>query len=145
MTAASVAAGIGRSALKGVGEARPVWGVELVVDGGLTDSANWTDNANFPVANNVATKIPGALGLLDQAIAFVAGAKYRTQFTLVSRVAGSVTPQLTGGSTVGGTARTSPAIYVQPLVAVTGNNNLRFTSASAGDLVIDNISVRRIA
>jgi hypothetical protein len=137
--------GMASSASRGMAEARPVWGVELVVDGGLTDSANWTDNANFPVASGVATKVPGALGLLDQAIAFVAGAKYRTQFTLVSRVAGSVTPQLTGGTTVGGTARTTAAVYVQALVAVTGNNNLRFTSASAGDLVIDNISVRRIA
>jgi hypothetical protein len=137
--------GMASSASRGMAEARPVWGVELVVDGALTDSANWTDNANFPVASGVATKVPGALGLLDQAIAFVAGAKYRTQFTLVSRVAGSVTPQLTGGTTVGGTARTTAAVYVQALVAVTGNNNLRFTSASAGDLVIDNISVRRIA
>jgi hypothetical protein len=144
VSAASAASGVAQSGATGVGAARLVWGVELIANGVFSADSDWTKGANWTIANGVATKSAGLTSVLDQAEAFTAGGKYRVAFGVTARVAGSVTPQFTGGSTVGGTARTAVASYVEHLTAVTGNNNFRFTSAAAGDLSIDNVSVRRI-
>jgi hypothetical protein len=121
----------------------PAFGPELITNGGFDVDANWTKGGNWTIANGVATHAPGSSGNLDQAKALTVGAVYMLSFTVTARAAGSISPQFTGGSVVAGTARTTPGTYSQLLTAISGNNNLRFVSASAGDFSIDNVSLRR--
>lgn len=125
----------------------PQYGLELVTNGGFDADSGWTKGTNWTIGSGVATKAPGASGNLDQSKtggqALVAGLTYELVFTITARVAGSVTPQFTGGTVVNSTSRSTAGTYTNTFVALTGNNNLRFVCAAAGDLSIDNVSLRR--
>jgi len=81
---------------------------------------------------------------ISQPATLVAGTAYELTFTVVSYVAGTVTPMFTGGTDVTGTARAANGTFTQTLTAVAGNDTLVLRTSTAGDFEIDNVSLRQV-
>lgn len=73
----------------------------------------------------------------------LAGWTYKAEFTVAGYSAGSVTPQLTGGSTVSGSAITANGDYEISLVAGAGNNCFSFAASSTAQMQITSLKVSR--
>lgn len=113
-----------------------------IIDGGEFDSdAAWTLGGGWSIAAGKAIHSPGTVGALSQTRSLEAGKTYRIAFTLLDYVAGTVTPRLTGGADVSGTAVTSAGLVLDRLSAVSGNTEFVLDAASAFDGAIDNLVV----
>lgn len=122
-----------------------VLGAELVTNGAFAADTNWTKGTDWTIGSGLATRAAGAgASELTQAISLTAGHVYRVTFTVTSYTAGTITPQLTGGTPVVGTARSSAATFSEDLTAVTGNTTISFSGNTAANLSIDNVSVKRV-
>jgi hypothetical protein len=121
-----------------------VYGPELTTNGTFDADASWTKGTGWTIASGVATHASGTAASLTQAVSLTAGAIYELTYTITSLSGGSITPQLTGGTTVSGTARTSAGTYTQTLTAATGNTTLGFAAAAAAVGSIDAVSLKRI-
>lgn len=123
----------------------PLDGDELLTNGTFAADANWTKGTDWTITGGKGVKAAGAgSSNLEQAVYVTPGASYRATFTVSGYVAGSVTPRLTGGSTVAGTARTANGTYTETLVAVTGNTTFDLRSTAAGNLSVDDVSLVRV-
>lgn len=126
------------------GAAKPILrgtpaGPDLVSNGTFASDTVWNKGAGWSIGSGVATGTAAATSL-TQAVAFTAGHVYRLTFTVTAYTSGSVTPRLTGGSTVTGTARTATGTYESHLTALSGNDTLGFLgTAFTGS--IDNVSL----
>ncbi len=120
-------------------------GPEMIVDGTFDDGTPWTAGLGWAIEDNVArrTAVASASGL-SQPVAFVAGARHRTMFSIADLTAPLFAVQFTGGSTRSGTSRTVNGTYTETLLANTGNNSFRIFAGSNAAADIDNVSVRRI-
>lgn len=115
----------------------------LISNGTFASSADWTEGSGWAIAGGQAEHTPGDAGLLSQALTLEAGTTYRVAFTVSDYVAGSVTPSLTGGTTVSGLAVTADGLALDRLAAVTGNNEFALDATSAFDGKVDELVVFR--
>lgn len=101
----------------------------LLADGvsGFGPGGGWS------IAGEIASHAPGTSGGLTKSMSLTVGKTYRIGFTVVDFVAGTLTPKLTGGTTVSGADVASNGTSLQSLTSVTGNNMLRFSGDSAFD------------
>lgn len=120
-------------------------GPELIVDGTFDDGIPWTPGLGWAVEDNVArrTAVVSASGI-SQPVAFVAGARHRTVFTITNLTAPLFAVQFTGGTTRSGTSRMANGTYTETLLANTGNNSFRIFAGSNAAADIDDVSVRRV-
>jgi hypothetical protein len=116
-------------------------GPELVTNGDFATDTDWTKGTDWTIGSGVATKTAGTAAGLDQAIALVAGERYLLTFDL-TRTAGTLTPQFTGGTTVSGSGRTASGSYAEVLTAVSGNDTLRLNGNATFAGTIDNVSLK---
>ena len=140
---------IGRPALQATAANRPFWtgvpkslGGELVTNGRFAADTDWTKGTGWTIAAGVAAKAAGAASLLSQGITLSAGKTYFVHFN-VTRTAGAVTAQLTGGTTVNGASRSATGSYIEILTANT-NTTLSFSADAAFAGTVFNVSVKEI-
>ncbi|MDF3420144.1 phage tail protein [Sulfitobacter sp. KE29] len=113
-----------------------------LIDGGEFGSGDaWVLGGGWSIAAGKATHAPGIAGALAQPLSLSAGKTYRTGFTVLDYSAGTVTPRLTGGTDVSGTAVTSAGLVLDRLSAVSGNTEFAINATSAFDGAIDNLIV----
>lgn len=105
----------------------------LISGGSMNAPGTWTLDAGWAIAGGVATHTAGSAGAISQPLTVEAGKWYRVGFTVSGRAAGSVTPRLTGGSTMDGTAVSANGDHSDRLQAVTGNTAIAFAASSTFD------------
>jgi hypothetical protein len=113
--------------------------VNLLANGDFASGAAWVFGTDWAVASGRARKIPGNNFTLSQPVALTSGKTYRLRVTVLGRNDGTLTPQLTGGTVVAGSAINEDGTYTIDLVAVSGNNTLTFLPSSLFDGAIDNV------
>ncbi|QND46702.1 phage tail protein (plasmid) [Rhizobium lusitanum] len=113
----------------------------LATNGGFDTDSGWTKGTGWTIASGLATHASGTSSLLSQARATTVGIYYRIAFTLSGITAGTLTPQLTGGTTQGGTARSANGNFSDRIQAVSGNNTLALSATSAFVGSVDNAVV----
>lgn len=117
-------------------------GPELVVNGDFSSATGWTAGGGWSIGSGVATA--ASSGSLLRAVSVTAGRTYRITYTITAYTTGTVTPNLSGGSTVNGAAATGTGQKTTTVVAASGNINLGFTASGSPMLSIDNVSLREI-
>ncbi|QND46697.1 phage tail protein (plasmid) [Rhizobium lusitanum] len=113
----------------------------LATNGGFDTDSGWTKGTGWTIASGLATHASGTASVLSQARATTVGIYYRIAFTLSGVTAGTLTPQLTGGTTQGGTARSANGNFSDRIQAVAGNNTLALAAASAFVGSVDNAMI----
>lgn len=111
----------------------------LLVNGGFDSAATWTTGAGWEIDAGEAIKTAGTASAISQPFAATAGAFYRIGFTLSDVTAGNITPRLTGGTTVTGTARTANGMFSDRVQAVSGNNTFGLNASSAFAGALDDV------
>jgi hypothetical protein len=119
-------------------------GTELVTNNTFSTDTDWTKGTDWTIGSGVATKTAGTAAVLSQAVSLTAGFTYRLVYT-ITRTAGAITPQFTGGSTVAGTARSAAGTFVEVLTAVTDNTTLEFSADASFAGTVDNVYVKRVS
>ena len=108
-----------------------------------TDYA-WTKGTGWTIAAGVATKTAGTGSALSQTqspVAIAADAVYQLTYTITVS-AGTITPRLTGGTTVTGTTRSASGTYTENITAVTGNTTFELLADAAFAGTVDNVYLR---
>jgi hypothetical protein len=100
----------------------------------------WTKGTGWSIGSGVATKVAGTSSSLSQTVptALTANATYQLTYTL-TRSAGSITPRLTGGTTVTGTTRSASGTYTETITAVSGNVTFEFLADASFAGTVDNV------
>ncbi len=111
---------------------------DLVVDGDMSSSTNWTEGAGWVIAAGVATATT-ATSDLEQTITLVEGISYEVVFTLTGFSVGTVTPKIGGTA---GTTRSSNATFTETIVA--GATQLLELTGAGFTGVIDNVTVTQV-
>lgn len=110
-----------------------------VTNGGFDADSDWTKGTGWTIASGHATHAAGSAASLSQSQAVTEDLYYRLAFTLSGVTAGSLTPQLTGGTTSAGTARTANGNFSDRVLAGAANDTLAFAATSAFVGSIDDI------
>jgi hypothetical protein len=118
-------------------------GSNTVVNGTFDTDTDWTKGTGWSIGLGVATKIAGTAAKLSQAVTLTAGRYYIVTYT-ITRTAGTLTMQFTGGTTVNGTGRGAAGTYTDILTAVSGNTTLEFSTTSTFAGTVDNVTLREM-
>jgi hypothetical protein len=116
---------------------------DQVVNGTFAADSDWTKGTGWTISGGTANKSAGTASNLDQAQTLTVGRSYLITYTM-TRTAGTLNVALSGGTTVNGANRTASGTYTEVLVAVTGNNNLRFAADSSFAGTLDNVIVKEL-
>jgi hypothetical protein len=71
------------------------------------------------------------------------GGTYVFEFTVSNYVAGTLTPRLTGGTTVNGTGVNANGTYSQELVALSGNTTVGFQAGSTANMTVSGVKISK--
>ncbi len=115
--------------------------VNLLSNGGFDSGTGWTLGTGWSIAGGLASHAAGTASDLTQPLAATAGKTYRVAATLSAVTGGSITPALTGGTTVSGAARTANGAFSDKLTAVAGNSVFGFSAGAAFAGSVDNAVV----
>ncbi len=110
---------------------------DLLEQGGFDGVGTWVAGVGWSIAGGAATHTPGTASDLIQPVALSAGTTYRLFVDLTSVTAGSVTPQLTGGTSVIGAAFSGAGHHFERLEALAGNTSLTLAGDAGCDGVMD--------
>jgi hypothetical protein len=119
-------------------------GTEVISNNTFDSDTVWSKGTGWSIGSGVATKTAGSAANLSQTVTLVAGTTYRLVYT-ITRTAGSITPQFSGGSTVSGTARSAAGTYVENLTAVSGNTTFEFAADATFAGTVDNVYLKRVS
>ncbi|MCW5711258.1 phage tail protein [Shinella sp.] len=112
----------------------------LIENGGFSSGdANWELHSSWYVNNGRLYHMPDFDGDAAQQIDVTPGRWCRISFRTRNMIAGSVTPQLIGGTMISGTAVTTNGLRRDRLQAVTGTSRLNFHGTDTLDGSIDDI------
>lgn len=116
-------------------------GGELVTNGIFAVSATgWTLETGWIYDTDKVTKNANGLGTLSQASIILGGKKYRLVFTMASRTAGSLVPQLGGTN---GTSRLSDTTFTE-YISAGADGDLVFTPSNDGRFSVSAVSVKEV-
>jgi hypothetical protein len=118
-------------------------GTNTVVNGTFDADSDWTKGTGWTIGLGVATKIAGTAAELSQAVTLTAGRYYIVTYT-ITRTAGTLTMQFTGGTTVSGTARSAAGTFTDILTAVSGNTTLEFSADATFVGTVDNVTLKEM-
>ncbi|SCX30477.1 hypothetical protein DSM25558_4968 [Agrobacterium sp. DSM 25558] len=110
----------------------------LLLNGAMDNAGTWTAGDGWAIPAGKATKTAGTASTLSQPLAAESGKYYRISFLLSDVTAGNITPELLGGSTRNGTARTSNGTFSDRIQAVTGNNTFALAASASFAGSVDN-------
>jgi hypothetical protein len=115
-------------------------GPESVTNGGFDVDANWAKGAGWSIGAGAAAKVAGTASNLSQSVTLVSGRAYQVRYQ-VAWIAGIVTPQFAGGTTVNGISRAESGTFTEIIIAVSGNDTFRINGGGTFEGAIDNVSV----
>ncbi|WP_226560734.1 TipJ family phage tail tip protein [Salipiger thiooxidans] len=107
--------------------------VDRAVAGDMSDAGAWTAGGGWAISGGEAAHTPGVASTLSQAQSFTVGKSYRFAVTIADRTVGSVTVQLTGGTTVASSPITDNGQILFTLGALSGNDTLEIVATSDFD------------
>ena len=115
--------------------------VTRLVNGEFSIDSDWTKGTDWTITTGVAQHASGAASSLSQGISISAAQAARFALTLSGRTQGSLTPRLTGGTTVAGAAIDANGTHYVELAAVSGNDTLSFLADADFDGSIDDVTL----
>lgn len=121
-----------------------IYGPELTTNGSFAADSDWSKGTGWTIASGVASHAAGTASSLSEPVSVAAGAIYELTYTITSISGGSITPQLTGGATVSGMARSVAGTYTDTITALTGNTTLAFSAAAGAVASVDGVTLKRI-
>lgn len=110
---------------------------------GLDSGADWTPGGGWSIAGGVATHAPGVASQLSQPALLDDGATYVVSLDVAGRTAGDVTPHLTGGAGVTGTAVSVDGFASDELVADAGADTFLLAASAGFDGSVDTVALYR--
>ncbi len=127
-----------------------IWiGTELVTDGAMTNSANWTDPGTWTVAGNIATRTANATNpTLTPAVALTltVGKRYTISFALASTAGTLTVTSLDGTQTLNTYVNGVDSDGTKTITAkLTGDDLINFTANASFAGTVDDVSIREIA
>lgn len=105
----------------------------------LLTETGWTLGANWTTSGGVANHTAGVADAITHPVTLSAGTYYRISYRVTGRSAGTVTPRLTGGTTVSGTAATVNGTYSDRLQAAAGNAAGEWLASSTFNGAVDQL------
>ncbi|MCD1620012.1 hypothetical protein K7H20_18300, partial [Salipiger manganoxidans] len=105
----------------------------LLADGGFDEFGVWTAGSGWTVGGGQASHSPGSAGVISQELTLSPGSTYRVAFQIGTSVAGTLTPELAGGTLQQGAAVSGTGWHFAELVAVTGNTHFRLAASADFD------------
>lgn len=110
--------------------------VNLMKNPSFASSKGWTVGTGWSIFDGVATHVAGATGGLARAVSLTAAKTYRLKFDASDVTGGAVTPRLTGGTTVFGSAVSADGMALDAMTALSGNANFQLNGDDdfAGDI-----------
>lgn len=122
------------------------YGPELVTNGDLSTSSNWTLGTGWSISNGVASANIAAGNHLDQNLTTTINQSYQVTYTITSYTSGNIRARFSGTTNISGTIRAAIGTYTEIIHATATNSILRITGGSTGFVgSIDNISVKLLA
>ena len=116
----------------------------FILNPGFTSSADWTTGTGWSIGAGVATKTAGVSSALSQTrspVVIAPNAAYQLAYTITVS-AGTLTPRLTGGTTVTGTPRTASGTYIETITALSGNTTVEFLADATFAGTVDEVYLR---
>lgn len=107
----------------------------------LLSESNWIAGANWSAASEAVTHAPGVADAIAQSVTLHAGVYYRLAYRVTTRTAGTLTPRLTGGSTVAGVAASANGSFSDRLFAVSGNTAVEWLASTTFDGTVDQLAL----
>lgn len=117
---------------------------QFILNPDFGSSADWTTGTGWSIGAGVATKTAGVSSALSQTrspVVIAPNATYQLVYT-ITRSAGSITPRLTGGTTVTGTTRSASGTYTENITALTGNTTVEFLADATFAGTVDEVYLR---
>lgn len=118
-------------------------GATVIANGNFASGASWTAGTGWSIGSGVATKTAGTASVLSQAVTLTIPGTYRLVYTM-TRSAGTLTPRLTGGTTVNATARTASGTYTEYVTTVTGNTTFEFSADASFAGTVDDVAFQLV-
>lgn len=118
-------------------------GAELLTNGRFTSDTDWTKGTDWTISAPLATKTGGTASVLSQSVSVTAGKTYQLSYTM-TRTAGTLTPRLTGGTTVFDTDRSGGGTYTGIIQANTGNITLEFSADASFAGTVRSVTLKEV-
>lgn len=113
----------------------------LVASGSMDTPAAWSLGTGWSISGGKASHVSGTAASLAQAISLVSGKWYRLGLAVSGLTAGTLTPRLTGGTTVSAAAISANGSPRARLQAVTGNTHLSLAASATLVASVDDVVV----
>lgn len=117
---------------------------DQVVNGNMDSDTAWVKGDGWTIAGGKAVKAPGVISRLEQDTTLVAGKRYRVEFTISDRTAGSLRPRFEGTGDTYGSQRSANGTFEEPIIAVNGNTRLVLYADAAFDGKVDGVRLHRL-
>lgn len=119
-------------------------GTDLVTNGSFASDTAWTKGTGWSIAAGVASHGTNGTGALEPstALTVIAGGIYKVTYDVTYTSGTGVTPQI--GGTSGATRAVTKTGYIDYIKAAT-TANLKFTTANADRIDIDNVTCQLMA
>lgn len=110
--------------------------VNLFANPGMDTSGSWSLGTGWSISGGLASHAAGTASAIAQSITFALGKWYRFGFRMSGVSAGTLTPRITGGTNIFGTARTANGLWTDRVQSVSGNTAAGFVASAdfAGSL-----------
>jgi hypothetical protein len=118
-------------------------GATVLTNGDFASGTGWTAGTGWSIAAGVATKTAGTASVLSQAVTLTIPGTYRLVYTM-TRSAGTLTPRITGGTTVSATARSASGTYTEYVTTVTGNTTFEFSADASFAGTVDDVALQLV-
>jgi hypothetical protein len=118
-------------------------GTTVLTNGDFASGTGWTAGTGWSIAAGVATKTAGTASVLSQAVTLTIPGTYRLVYTM-TRSAGTLTPRITGGTTVNATARSASGTYTEYVTTVTGNTTFEFSADASFAGTVDDVALQLV-
>lgn len=112
---------------------------ELVSNGSFASDTVWTKGTDWTIGSGIATKAASSATALEQSISVTTDLAYFISFDVLNYAAGDLTVSL-GGTT--GQTVSADGTYTETIVCGSSDTKIAFTSDSAFDGAIDNVTVK---
>ena len=113
----------------------------LIRNGRFFFDTAWSKGAGWSISSGAAHHAAGTAGDISQGASLTAASVYRIACKITGRTAGSLTPELQGGTSQTGAAMVANVAHFQKIAAVAGNNTVAFAGTSDFDGSLDAVNV----
>ncbi|EPX82107.1 TipJ family phage tail tip protein [Salipiger mucosus] len=113
----------------------------LLANGYFDADTDWSKGLGWTIGAGVASGAPPAASELSQALSLTEGDVLRLAWTVPGYVGGSVTPQLTGGTTASGSAVSAAGRHFDELTVASGNTDFALAKDGSFEGSVDAVTL----